>query len=260
MGPRYNESSRQPEGDRVHVVDLATGAHRVIAQGDSDTGYEAFDVEADGIYASRPNNGPATPPGLWRLDPRTGTATRLDANQVWRFISGGNAYTCVPNPTDPVLEQGGAVPDTLLRLDLRTGKIAQVYRKRGTFPDVLGFDWTHRPVIFGGTSGGLLIVTGPGTVEPIPAAGPALTFTYVQSPFEKMVRRAVVDFPAHSAAQHSAEGEDAYRPLVEQLAREPVEAVRAGGLPISADYELAASDQATLRGATWSSPALADSL
>jgi pimeloyl-ACP methyl ester carboxylesterase len=45
----------------------------------------------------------------------------------------------------------------------------------------------------------------------------------------------------------AAEGEDSYRPLVERLAREAVEAVRAGEVPISADYELPDSDQASLR-------------
>jgi len=38
------------------------------------------------------------------------------------------------------------------------------------FANMLGYDWTRRPVIFGGTSGGLFTVTGPGMFEPIPAA------------------------------------------------------------------------------------------
>jgi pimeloyl-ACP methyl ester carboxylesterase len=45
----------------------------------------------------------------------------------------------------------------------------------------------------------------------------------------------------------AAKGEKAYRPLVERLAREAVEAVREGGLPLSDDYELPASDVAALR-------------
>ncbi|SRR6266487_595969 len=41
-------------------------------------------------------------------------------------------------------------------------------------------------------------------------------------------------------------GEDAFRPLVEQLAREAVAAVKNGELPISDDYQLADSDRAAL--------------
>ena len=176
----YNEVSGQPEVERVHVVDLATGADRVVAQGGDDTGYEAFDVEADGIYVSRPNNGPTTLPGLWRMDPRTGAVTRLDATHVWRFVNGDYAYTSVPNPADPVVEQGGEAPDTLLRLDLRSGTLVQLYRVRGAFADVLGFDWTHRPiVIVGGTQVGLAILTGPSTAQPIPVGEAKLTFDHV---------------------------------------------------------------------------------
>jgi pimeloyl-ACP methyl ester carboxylesterase len=43
------------------------------------------------------------------------------------------------------------------------------------------------------------------------------------------------------------EGEESYRPLVERLAREAVEAVRSGEVPISADYELPEADLAALR-------------
>jgi pimeloyl-ACP methyl ester carboxylesterase len=45
----------------------------------------------------------------------------------------------------------------------------------------------------------------------------------------------------------AAQGEDAYRPLVERLAADAVEAVREGGLPLPDDYELPAADVAALR-------------
>jgi pimeloyl-ACP methyl ester carboxylesterase len=43
------------------------------------------------------------------------------------------------------------------------------------------------------------------------------------------------------------EGEDSYRPLVERLARESVEAVEAGHIPIQDQYQLPESDRAALR-------------
>jgi hypothetical protein len=176
----YNETSGNPEVDRLHVVDLATSADHVIAQGGVDGGYEAFDVEADGIYAGRAPNGPATLPGLWRLDPKTGAATRLDATQRWQWISGGYAFATVPNSTDPVVVQGGPLPDTLLRLDLRTGAVQEWFRKRGVFPNVIGFDWNGRPlVILGQTLGDLVVVTGASSVQPIAGGTPDVTFSQV---------------------------------------------------------------------------------
>ncbi len=177
-----NETSGNPEVDRVHVVDLATGADQVIAQGGIDTGYNPFDVEADGIYAGRAPNGPATLPGLWRLDPKTGAETQLDSTQRWQWISGGYAFATVPNPTDPVTTQGGPVPDTLLRLDLRTGVVQEWFRKRGVFPNVIGFDWNGRPlVILGQTLGDLVVVTGAGSVQPIAGGTRDVTFSQVSS-------------------------------------------------------------------------------
>ena len=176
----YNETSGSPEIDRLHVVDMATSADHVIAQGSVDTGYEAFDVEADGIYAGRAPNGPATLPGLWRLDPKTGAATRLDATQRWQWISGGYAFATVPNSSDPVVVQGGPLPDTLLRLDLRTGAVQEWFRKRGVFPNVIGFDWNGRPlVILGQTVGELAVVTGASSVQPIAGGTPDVTFSQV---------------------------------------------------------------------------------
>lgn len=178
----YNETSGNPEVDRLHVVDLATSADHVIAQGGVDTGYEAFDVEADGIYAGRAPHGPATLPGLWRLDPKTGAATRLDATQRWQWISGGYAYATVPNSTDPFVVQGGPLPDTLLRLDLRTGAVQEWFRKRGVFPNVIGFDWNGRPlVVLGQTMRDLVVVTGAGSVQPIAGGTADVTFSQVIS-------------------------------------------------------------------------------
>jgi hypothetical protein len=178
----YTETSGNPEVDRLHVVDLATSADHVIAQGGIDTGYNPFDIEADGIYAGRAPNGPATLPGVWRLDPRTGAATQLDATQRWQWISGGYAFATVPNSTDPFVVQGGPLPDTLLRLDLRTGAVQEWFRKRGVFPNVIGFDWNGRPlVVVGQTLGDLVVVTGASSVQPIPGGTPDITFSQVTS-------------------------------------------------------------------------------
>lgn len=175
----YNEASGNPEVDRVHVVDVATGEDHVIAQGSVDTGYLAFDFEADGLYVGRPNNGPGTAPGLWRLDPVSGAATAIDAHS-WGWISVGYAYAVVANPTDPVVVQGGQQADTLLRLDIRTHTVQQWFRKRGVFLNVRGFDWSGRPlVVVGDTLADLFVISGQDTAEPLPGGSRDVTFSYV---------------------------------------------------------------------------------
>jgi hypothetical protein len=178
----YSETSGNPAVDRVHVVDVATGADRVIAQGNGSTGYNVFDVEADGIYAGSAANGPATLPGLWRIDARTGAATKIDATQRWQWISGGYAFAAVPNSADPVVVQGGTVPDTLMRLDLRTGAVQELLRKRGVFPRVIGFDGQGRPlVVLGETLNLLVVVIGLGTVQTVPGGTPDVSFAQATS-------------------------------------------------------------------------------
>ena len=178
----YNDASGNPEVDRVHVVDVESGADHVIAQGGSDTGFLAFDFENDGVYAGRPSNGPGTAPGLWRLDPQTGAATLIEATRSWHWISGGYAYAVLPNPTDPVVVQGGPVADTLLRLDLQTRTVEQWFRKRGVFVNVLGFDWSGRPLpTLGGTLADLVVVTGQNNAAAIPDGSPDITFSYIQT-------------------------------------------------------------------------------
>jgi hypothetical protein len=178
----YNEASGNPEVDRIHVVSLATGADRVIAQGDSKTGFEAFDYEVDGIYAGRPAQGPGTIAGLWRLDPQAGTPTGVDATHHWTWISHGYAYTVIPNPTDPVIVQGGPQADTLLRLDLRSHKVESWLHQRGVFLNVRGFDWAGRPlVLLGDTLADLAVVTGQNEIQPVAGGSHAVTFSYIYS-------------------------------------------------------------------------------
>ena len=55
------------------------------------------------------------------------------------------------------------------------------------------------------------------------------------------------------------EGEEAYRPLVERLARESVDAARQGEIPLPEEYELPESDRASLR-ARMSDPGYLDRL
>jgi hypothetical protein len=176
----YNDASGNPEVDRVHVVDLASGADRVIAQGDAKTGYEALDFEGDGLYAGRPAQGPGTPAGLWRLDPQAGTVTLVDGTRRWQWISRGYAYAIIPNPTDPVAVQGGPVADTMLRLDLGTRQIEQWLHHRGEGLVVRGFDWEGHPVLsLGSTLADLAVVTGKDAVQPLAGGSREVTFSYV---------------------------------------------------------------------------------
>jgi hypothetical protein len=176
----YNESLGNPEIDRVHVVEVASGADRVVAQGTSDTGFEAIAFETDGIYAGRPTQGPATNPGLWRLDPQTGKAGLIEASHRWSWISHGFAYTVIPNPSDPVVVQGGPQADTLLRLDLGSHAVSQVLRKRGVPVRVRGFDSSGHPIVLlGSTAADLYVLTDTNAAQPL-GGSREHTFAFVQ--------------------------------------------------------------------------------
>lgn len=51
----------------VHVVDLATGADHLFRPGAAD--WFVLDYEAEGVYLAEQPGGPASPLGLWLLDP-----------------------------------------------------------------------------------------------------------------------------------------------------------------------------------------------
>ena len=134
-GKRY--AYAYPGADGVYVVTIATGAETEVGEGQK---WTVLDAEAEGIYVTPWVGGGQPAAGLWLL-PFTGPAKLLTATGYWTAVGGGAAYgtatSAVPN---------GAA-NTILRLDLSTGKAQPWFTAANAQSSVLGFDAKGAPVI-----------------------------------------------------------------------------------------------------------------
>jgi len=131
---------------KLHVVDVATGADRVIYSGDRV--YAVVDFAADGLYltAAAPEGRPR---GLWWQDPTGGAATLISTSIASPAIGGGSGWGADFNTADPSPGPGGieGPMNRLLRFDLRTGASSPWFYKPGSNLYVMGFDPVGHPLV-----------------------------------------------------------------------------------------------------------------
>ncbi|HKV87625.1 MAG TPA: hypothetical protein VJT78_06475 [Candidatus Dormibacteraeota bacterium] len=132
---------------KVHVVDIATGADRVIATSRS---FDAVvDFGAQGIYLTLAELD-AYAVGLWRLDPAGGTPRLISSTILDPSVGGGAAWGLGFNPADPTPQHQGAILNSqnrVLRYDLSTGKPTPWFYRSGAWVSVWGFDGAGRPIV-----------------------------------------------------------------------------------------------------------------
>jgi hypothetical protein len=136
--------------DRGYLVDAATGTKRVLSSTPLPGDIVAFTSE--GIYLS--NRGIQPAPGLWILDPATGTVRMVhgsERNAGWSLVSHGAAWAVAEFPPS----------QTVLRLDLTSGQVTTWYH----FPapgNLQTIDTRGEPIVslLGDTSK-IGMVTGP---------------------------------------------------------------------------------------------------
>jgi hypothetical protein len=105
---------------KLHVVDVATGADRVIYNSAFVPGVVQFTT--DGIYFTD-NQGEGAETGLWLIAARGGQP-RLVSSTIWRpVVANGAAWGLTFNPADPHPAPGGigSAENTVQRYDLTTG-------------------------------------------------------------------------------------------------------------------------------------------
>ena len=131
---------------KLHVVDVATGADRVIYSGDRV--YAVVDFAADGLYltAAAPEGRPR---GLWWQDPTGGAATLISSSIASPAVGGGAGWGADFNTADPSPGPGGleGPMNRLLRFDLRTGTSSPWFYKPGSNLYVMGFDPVGHPLV-----------------------------------------------------------------------------------------------------------------
>jgi len=150
-GTRYAYSklagnAYQNTGSALHVVNVATGADKVIYSGAG--AYSVVDFETEGVYltAAVPEGYPR---GLW-LQSLTGGQPRLISSAIVApAIGGGAAWGLDFNKTDPSPAPGGleGPMNRILRYDLRSGTATPWFYRPGASLYVVGFDASRLPLV-----------------------------------------------------------------------------------------------------------------
>jgi hypothetical protein len=162
-GTSYVYSDRQ---GALHVVDTRTGRDRRL---NGDRSWVVLAYRPEGVYAGQLTAGAAVPTGLWLVNVTTGRARELQSSGRWQFIGGGAAWALElrqPAPTAPPWAHidNGRYGNTLVRLDLATGRQTTVYAVGDVLLRFVGLDAQGDPVVDNLRSGvsPLTIVTAPG--------------------------------------------------------------------------------------------------
>ena len=164
-GSRYAYSDRK---GALHVVDAASGQDRIL---NSDQFWAVIDFQAEGIYVAGISGPSTTPGGLWLIDPANASVRQIQGSGPWQAVGYGQAWELivtqpsvpVPSPQLPLV-QDGLFGNTLVRLDLATGKTMTIYTSAGTEFRLVGIDADGDPVLLDLSSfaSPLVIVSAPG--------------------------------------------------------------------------------------------------
>jgi hypothetical protein len=123
---------------RIHLVDLATGSSRILADVSGLYGIVAY--APDGIYLYWNLQSFS---GLWLVDPATGSFSQVNGEGFWQYVGGGAAWA-VSTSYDSAqpLVQG-----RILRLDLKTRAITASFSGPDPNLQLLGLDKEGHPIV-----------------------------------------------------------------------------------------------------------------
>jgi hypothetical protein len=160
-GSRYAHVSP----DSIYVENVATGVTTELGVGHA---WAIVGVENQGVYASIINQA-----GLWLL-PYSGAAQQITSTGYWQLASADAAY----GTTTSAVPQG--VANTIIRLDLKTGAVANWFIRGGAQSSVFGFDAHGYPLMYVNyfASGGgyeMWLASSPTNWVPIFGSGQGLT-------------------------------------------------------------------------------------
>jgi hypothetical protein len=113
----------------LYLVDATTGSRRLIVSEENEgpirgSAWKVIEYASEGIYLWTGNGGMEMPvPGLWLLNPQTGSIRLIDGSHYWGKVSGGFAWA---------LDEAGtrASASRVHRLDLRTGQVSTLYESK----------------------------------------------------------------------------------------------------------------------------------
>jgi hypothetical protein len=149
----------EPFEGRLHVVTATTGADRVIPL-PAKVPYAVARYAAEGIYLTRAWEG--LPTGLYLVELPAGRLTTIDELVLYASVQPGVAWLLDiderdANPVEsPYL---GALPNELVRRDLKTGSTVIWLYRPGMSVEWLGVDSKGRPIVR--VSGSSWVITAP---------------------------------------------------------------------------------------------------
>src|SRR4030088_2422453 len=123
---------------RIHLVDLATGSSRMLADVNGLYGIVAYAPEGIYLYWNVQSFS-----GLWLVDPATGSFSEVNREGFWQYVGGGAAWA-VSRAYDSAqpLVQG-----RILRLDLKTRAITTWFSGPDPNLSLVGLDNEGHPIV-----------------------------------------------------------------------------------------------------------------
>lgn len=114
-GSAYAYEKELTDSFEIYVVQVATGAEKMVYRMPYDNAYQILAFEPEGIYVYPIIHRSGLPGGLWLLDPAGAALKPLPTSMdgTWQLVSGGAAWG----------GPGGMAGDSLVRLDLATGAL-----------------------------------------------------------------------------------------------------------------------------------------
>ena len=142
--------------DGLYAVNVADGTQTELREGRN---WNIVGVHNQGVYAGDQSVG-----GLW-LFPFSGTPRQITTGGYWQAVTSGAAY----GTSTSAVPQG--VSNTILRLDLATGRSTEWFAHPDSQSSVGGFDQHGNPIIYvrflNGSGTEIWIVTGANSGSPI---------------------------------------------------------------------------------------------
>jgi hypothetical protein len=130
----------------VHLVDVASGADQPV---NLPNAYGIVDFSREGIYLTHvipASDAPSS--GLALLDPAGGGLKQVSTvAHSWQRIASGAAWGTDLDKGDPNPPQGLGPANRVLRLDLTSGAVSNVFTSFGNRVEILGFDSSSNPVL-----------------------------------------------------------------------------------------------------------------
>jgi hypothetical protein len=181
-GSDYPKTNLHPV---AHLVDIATGADRVVGLPALDPfltwGVASFTT--DGIYLRKLPYEGISPPGLWLLNPSTGSVRLAARDSALGSPHGGAVWVNAVDPADQSALRdsysGTLLPDKVLRQDLKSGATVVWFYRPGHSVHLLGLDQSGRPFVLVASgqsstdSAELWLVPAPGSGEPLSSGSEA---------------------------------------------------------------------------------------